>query len=92
MGANTVTNLDMIEELFNFIKNPETSLDDVIKEHGGSSLYIPSYKTTSRNDDIIKAYLENPTVRKIKELAKTHNLSESQIYIITKSVREPQLF
>ncbi len=45
----TVTNYDLFEDLFYFIKQSDVEISDVIKEHGGSSLYIPSYKTTFRN-------------------------------------------
>ena len=48
----TVTNYDLFEDLFHFIKNPDVEISDVIKEHGGSSQYIPSYKTNIRNDEI----------------------------------------
>ena len=31
----TVTNYDLFEDLFHFIKNPNVEISDVIKEHGG---------------------------------------------------------
>ena len=39
----TVTNYDLFEDLFNFIKQPDVDISDVIKENGDSSLYISSY-------------------------------------------------
>lgn len=89
-----ITNLDLFEEMFLFIKNPENDLHATIKEYGGSNFYIPSYKTTLRNDEIIKYYRENyGKVGVIKYLAKTYDLTERQIYDITKECREaPSLF
>lgn len=88
-----ITNFDLFEDLFNFIKNPEVTISDVIKEHGGSNLYIPSFKTTCRNDEIITAYKERLGEKHlVKKLAKEYDLSESQIFIITKPLREPSLF
>ena len=89
-----ITNLDLFEELFNFIKKPEVTLNDAIKEHGGVTYYIPSYKTTCRNDDIIKEYRKYYGETGLaKKLAKKYDLTERQIYDITKEVREtPSLF
>jgi Mor family transcriptional regulator len=88
-----VTNFDLFEDLFTYIKKPDVTIENVIKEHGGSSLYIPSYKTTFRNEEIIKAYKERRGERQLaKKLAKEHSLSEAQILLITKPLREPTLF
>ena len=88
-----VTNYDLFEDLFNFIKNPNVDISDVIKEHGGSSLYIPSYKTTFRNDEICEEYKKRQGEKRLsKKLAKQYGLSEAQILLITKPLREPTLF
>jgi Mor family transcriptional regulator len=82
-----ITNLDLFEELFLFIK--ENDLNATIKEYGGSNFYIPSYKTTLRNDEIIKYYRANyGQIGLVKRLAKQYNLTERQIYDITREVRE----
>ncbi len=96
MSANeaiSLTNLDLFEDLFDFIKQKDIKLDDVIKEFGGSTYYIPSYKTTLRNDEIIKEYRKHlGETGLVKRLARDHNLTERQIYDITKEVRNPTLF
>ena len=92
MAANCIDSFDVVEELFEFIKNPDTTMSDFLKEHGGLNIYIPSYKKVYRDDDICKAYLEKPTKATIRSLAREYELSEQQIYKITKSVREPSLF
>ncbi len=96
MSANeaiSLTNLDLFEDLFDFIKQKDIKLDDVIKEFGGSTYYIPSYKTTLRNDEIIKEYRKHlGETGLVKRLARDHNLTERQIYDITKGVRNPTLF
>ena len=89
----TVTNYDLFEDLFHFIKNPDVDISDVIKEHGGSSLYISSYKTTFRNNEICEEYKERlGEKRLVKKLSKKYELSEAQILLITKPLREPTLF
>lgn len=83
-----VDNLDMLEDLINYIKNPDVDLTAVVKEYSSMVFYIPSYKTTFRNDDIIKEYQENinnPNI--VKKLAKDYNITVRQIYDITKEVR-----
>jgi len=89
----SLTNLDFFQELFDFIKQDDKTLNETLKEFGGSSYYIPSYKTVARNDEIIKEYKEGVgTMGIIKRLARKYDLSEPQIYLITKEVREPTLF
>lgn len=91
MGA--LTNFDLFEEFYEFTTNPEHSIEDVIKHFGGSSFYIPSAKTTIRNNEIHAYYKDNIGKRGlIKEIARKFDLSEAQVYAITKDVREPSLF
>lgn len=93
MSAVAINNYDLLEDLFDFIKDPNTTIKDVLKEHGGSSFYVPSYKTCARNEDIIKEYKERlGEFDLVKNLSKEFDLSTAQIYSITKEVREPTLF
>ncbi len=85
----TITSYDMFEEFFDFIKLPTTDKKATIKEFGGSNFYIPSYKTTMRNDEIIQKYKNKTSV---KILAREYDLTERQIYDITKEIRNPGLF
>lgn len=88
-----LTNFDLFKEFYNFVTNPQNDINATIKEFGGSSFYIPSHKTTIRNDEIIKHYKQNlGQTGIIKKLAREHDLSEAQVYAITKEVREPSLF
>lgn len=90
---DAVNNLDLFEEMFELIKLPDTDIKKVIQEYGGSSLYIPSYKTTCRNDDIIAEYKERIGEKHlVNKLAKKYQLSMSQIFKLTKTTREPTLF
>ena len=87
-----VDNLELFEELFEYIKKDGVTLSDAVREHGGTTYYIPSYKTTFRNQDIIDLYKENlGKIGVVKALAKKYDLTERQIYDITKEVREPSL-
>lgn len=90
---SVITNLDLFKDFYEFAANPEHTINDVIKEYGGSSFYIPSAKTTIRNDEILTDYKKNLGKRGIiKELSRKYDLSEAQVYAITKEVREPTLF
>ena len=87
----SLTNLDLFEELFEFIKQDGITLNETLKEFGGSSYYIPSYKTIARNDEIIAEYRKGYGAMGLaKKLARKYELSEAQIYAITKEVREPE--
>ena len=79
-----ITNLDIFEEFFKTIQEG-ASLTKVLQEYGGSSIYIPSFKSTFRNELIVKDYQIGLTPR---ELAKKYSLSIAQIYQITKKERE----
>ena len=88
-----ITNYDLFEQLYNFINNPDNDIKATIKEYGGASFYIPSHKTTIRNDEIIEQYKQGlGETGLVKKLAREHDLSEAQIYAITKETREPSLF
>lgn len=83
-----ITNLELFEELFLYIKNPNNTLENTLQEFGGSSFYLPSYKSTYRNNEIIRNYIDRRGEKNIiKKLAKDFNLSTSQIFIITKDLR-----
>jgi len=89
MNLTPITNLELFEELFNYIKNDKSTLNETLKEFGGSDYYIPSYKTVVRNSEIIKDYKNHYGTKGLaKNLSRKYNLSEAQIFIITKSVRE----
>lgn len=84
-----ISNLELVEEFVKFVKN-STSFSEVLKEYGGCSVYIPSYKTVYRNDDIRAKYLQ---MRKDKSkniamiLAKEYDVTTRQIYSITQDLR-----
>lgn len=85
-----VSNYELFEELFTQIQEG-AKIEDVLKEHGGSSIYIPSFKTIFRDDEIRKKYLELQelkTKRIAHYLAKEYELSVPQIYSITKEIRQ----
>lgn len=84
-----ITNLDLVEELVSFVKEPTNDLKEVLKEYGGSTFYIPSYKTIYRNEQILKDYEEHQYKTGIyKELSRKYEISERQIQTITKPIRD----
>ena len=91
--STTITNFDLFKEFFDFVRNPDNDINATIKEYGGSSFYIPSHKTTFRNNEIIEKYKQDAgKVGLVKELAREYDLTERQIYDITKECRTPSLF
>lgn len=83
-----VSNFELFEAFVVFIREHD-DIDEILREYGGSQLYIPSYKTVSRNDNVIEDFLEGMS---IPELRRKYDLSSNRIYEITREVREPKLF
>jgi hypothetical protein len=87
--AMEITSLDLVEEFVKFIKSG-ASLDEVTKEYGGCAIYIPSYKTVYRNDEIRAKYI---TMRDSKSkhialhLAREYDVTTRRIYTITQDLR-----
>ncbi|MBR8463640.1 hypothetical protein KDD93_03510 [Campylobacter sp. faydin G-24] len=91
-----LSNYDLFVDFYNRVKNSD-DISEIIKEYGGANIYVPSYKTTFRNDDIINEYetLVNngkPASIVIREIATKHNLSYNSVQAIIKEIREPSLF
>lgn len=91
-----INSFDLFAEFYNRVKESE-NMADIIKEYGGANIYVPSYKATFRNQDILRQYDEGIRAGKnssvvIRELAQAHNLSYNTISSITKEAREPSLF
>ncbi|AQW85463.1 hypothetical protein CPIN18021_1079 [Campylobacter pinnipediorum subsp. caledonicus] len=91
-----LNNLDLFENFFYDVKKCE-DMSEILKAYGGSSIYVPSFKNTYRNNEIVDEYLtllnsgvENSLA--IRQIAKKHNLSVNSVYNITKDAREPRLF
>ena len=89
MNLTPISNLELFEELFNYIKQNDSTLNETLKEYGGTNYYIPSYKTVVRNTEIITDYKNNYGIKGLaKMLSRKYSLSEPQIFLITKGVRE----
>ena len=74
-----INSFDLFAEFYNRVKESE-NMADIIKEYGGANIYVPSYKGTFRNYDILKEYEEGiklgkPSPVVIRESAAKHNLS-----------------
>jgi len=85
-----VTNYDLFEELYSFIQEGN-SMEETLKEYGGGTYYIPSYKTICRNDGIIQDYLQmqkNGDSYITRSLSKKYELSTRQIQKIIKAYKE----
>ena len=83
-----ISNLDIFMQLYDLIKQSK-SPSDVVKEFGGSNVYVPSYKSTYRNEDILKEDREAIDAGKtIRKLATKHNLSYNSICNIIKESKK----
>ncbi|MFV0481285.1 MAG: Mor transcription activator family protein [Campylobacteraceae bacterium] len=88
---------DIFLQFYETIKNG-ASVEDVCREYGGGSVYIPSFKSMGRNDEIREEYRKLITENKksraaiIRDLANTYNLSTNHIYTIINTNIQPSLF
>ena len=69
----------------------------MLKEVGGGLIYIPSYKSTKRDEDIREDYKNLLSQKKNRReimllLSNKYNLSQQRLYAITEDVRNPSLF
>ena len=74
-----------------------TDIKDILKEFGGCLIYIPSYKSTKRDEDIKEDYKNLLSQKKNRReimllLSNKYNLSQQRLYAITEDVRNASLF
>lgn len=91
-----LNNFDLFVEFYEKVKASE-SIAEVLKEYGGSSVYIPSYKSTYRNQDMLDEYLKGAKEGKsntliIREIAAKYSLSYNSVSAIIKELKQPPLF
>ena len=82
-----LTNLEIFELFCDLIRGGATN-EELMKEYGGSSIPVPSYKLHGRDDEIRRKFVEEH--HDPKELARQYDLSLSQIYRILEPVRKPK--
>jgi Mor family transcriptional regulator len=73
--------LEMFEQIFEYIKQEDVCIEDVLKEFGGARYYIPMYKSIYRDRDIKQEYsaLRGDKKMKINYLCKKYQLSYNTI-------------
>lgn len=69
-----ITTLEQFKELLQFAEGKD--IKEVLKEWGGSSLYIPSYKSTFRDDDIREEFKSGTN---IGEICRKYSVSRKQL-------------
>lgn len=52
-----ITTIELFEDFYQQVKDSK-NISEIVKYYGGANIYVPSYKSTYRNDDIIED-LEN---------------------------------
>lgn len=80
--------MDILEAFYDFCKEPDSTLKDVVREYSGMEIKVPSYKRAYRNDEIIERYKEGAMV---KELAQEFQLCDRTIWDITYELRNHTL-
>ncbi len=91
-----ISNFDIFFNLYERIQKGAT-LKEVLQDFGGANLYIPSYKTIQRDEDIREEYQsllnkKNSKKQIMLTLQQKYNLSEQHLYKILKDERQPSLF
>jgi len=81
-----LNSLDLVEQLYKDAKDMD--FPTWLEEHGGGHVYIPMYKSTYRDEDIMKDF--NDGMKRL-EIRKKYDLSESRVNEIIKEAREPKL-
>jgi len=83
-----VCNKEMFEEFYRFCKN--NTIEEVVKEYGGGTLYIPSYKSMYRDKELLADWRAGMGKR---DLQRKYYLSDAQVRRIIASNRDdPSLF
>ncbi|HJF83057.1 Mor transcription activator family protein [Helicobacter pullorum] len=95
---NTYEYFEYFEYFLEFVKNNDKR--EILKEFGGANIYIPSYKTLLRDEELKQDFksliIQGLTTKKASlECARKYDLSLNAVYMITKSIRvanQPSLF
>jgi len=82
-----ISTYEIFEEFYKFCR--ENTIQEVIKEYGGGSIYIPSFKSTHRDEEIYEKFKNGAS---IKALKKEYDLSSSSIRRIIREQKQQRLF
>lgn len=87
-----LNNFDLFIEFYNNVKKSE-NIKDILRQYGGGNIYIPSYKGTYRNTEIIEKYDDGIKMGKnsailIRQIAAEYELSYNTVLNITREVRD----
>ncbi|WOE69112.1 Mor transcription activator family protein [Hydrogenimonas thermophila] len=83
-----VDSYELFERFYEFVKE-SAGIEDVIREFGGSSIYIPSFKNTHRNEKILKMAEAGADIR---EIMREFSLSEGRVRAILREAKQKKLF
>ena len=91
-----VSNVEICDEMFNRIQSGATK-KEILQDFGGANIYVPSYKTILRDDELFEEYKKlreaGLTQKKIMLMLKQKfDLSEQQLYRIIADKSQPSLF
>jgi Mor family transcriptional regulator len=88
-----LVNEDIFLQLYSDIRSGK-SVEDICKNYGGSNIYIPSFKSMGRNEEIQAEYKKRieegaDNVKTIRALATEYSLSYAHIYKIVTTPKPP---
>lgn len=78
-----ITPREIFEEFYNDCR--EMSIEEVVKKHGGGYLYVPSYKSTYRDEAIWRRHQEGASAY---QLQREFGLSASRVRRILQKMRQ----
>ena len=80
-----ITNQEIFEQFYKDCN--ELPIDEIIKNYGGGTIYVPSYKSTLRDKHIYQKYKEGYSIHQLK---REFNLSANRIRNIIKEQERQQ--
>ncbi|MCF6207445.1 MAG: hypothetical protein L3J47_11235 [Sulfurovum sp.] len=83
-----ISNQEIFESFYAYCK--EHTIEEVVREFGGSNLYVPSFKTMFRDRELVADHLAGMSMR---DMQRKYYLSDTQIRrIIAANKPQPSLF
>ena len=88
-----VSNVEIFDEMFNRIQSGATK-KEILQDFGGANIYVPSYKTILRDDELFEEYkkLREAGLTQKKIMLMLKQKFEQQLYRIIADKSQPSLF
>ncbi len=93
-----LTTMDMLEEFVAYVRDPDHDMADILKHYGGGTIYIPTYRSVMRDEELVADYRRlvddegKTTQEAVRELCRKYELSKNRVWELTRDIRNPTLF